>query len=305
MTLGSSLGNSLGLGSSLIDATVSTRLWTPDDRDTHAWYDASETSSVTKNAISSNVSQWNDLSGNANHLTPPSGGEPGHGLFTQNGLPVMNFTGSDDDRALSSSASTITSGSQAWLCVAQIDAVTHGSESLFSYGNWQTGAFQFDGKSPGFLGRLTKDNNNTLQLALGNMSSVDLSDGDYHLFSIVFDTVAQQVMMRHDGDLTNGPVSDPNGITANEKIRIMVNRGENQTMDGQFCELVVLDDATATSVDVCEGYLAHKWGIDQKLPSKHPFDLEPPGVIEQGATEYLTDENGNIMMDENGQPIII
>jgi hypothetical protein len=59
-----------------------------------AWYDASDAGSITES--SGNVSQWNDLSGNARHLAQSNlGNKPGTGAQTQNGLNVLTWDGSD------------------------------------------------------------------------------------------------------------------------------------------------------------------------------------------------------------------
>jgi prepilin-type N-terminal cleavage/methylation domain-containing protein len=53
-----------------------------------AWFDASNTASLTLSA--SNVTQWNDLSGNARHATQGSSGlQPLSGQLAQNGLNVV------------------------------------------------------------------------------------------------------------------------------------------------------------------------------------------------------------------------
>lgn len=55
-----------------------------------AWFDASDTSSITNAAGA--VSQWNDKSGNNNHLTQATGAaQPATGVDTVNGLNVVTF----------------------------------------------------------------------------------------------------------------------------------------------------------------------------------------------------------------------
>lgn len=54
------------------------------------WLDASDASSITDS--SGLVSQWNDKSGNARHMTQATGGlQPSTGVVTQNGLNVLRF----------------------------------------------------------------------------------------------------------------------------------------------------------------------------------------------------------------------
>ena len=44
--------------------------------------------------------------------------------------------------------------------------------------------------------------------------------------------------------------------------------------DGKLGELIVLEDATEESRQKFEGYLAHKWGLTDKLPNDHPYKSE-------------------------------
>lgn len=60
-----------------------------------AWYDASDTSSITSS--SGAVSQWNDKSGNGRNLTQGTGGsQPLDNTRTVNGRVAIDFDGSDD-----------------------------------------------------------------------------------------------------------------------------------------------------------------------------------------------------------------
>lgn len=66
-----------------------------------AWWDASDTASIT--ASGGSVSQWNDLSGNAFHLTQGTGAnQPTTGTRTQNSLNVIDFDGTSDSMAKTS-----------------------------------------------------------------------------------------------------------------------------------------------------------------------------------------------------------
>ena len=58
------------------------------------WLDASDAATITES--SGAVSQWNDKSGNANHVSQATGSaQPTTGSFTQNGLNVLGFDGGD------------------------------------------------------------------------------------------------------------------------------------------------------------------------------------------------------------------
>lgn len=57
-----------------------------------AWYDASDTDTITINA-GTEVQQWDDKSGNARHLTRGSSFGPDTGVRSQNGLNVLDYDG--------------------------------------------------------------------------------------------------------------------------------------------------------------------------------------------------------------------
>ena len=55
--------------------------------------------------------------------------------------------------------------------------------------------------------------------------------------------------------------------------------------DGKIGELIVLENASDETRLKFEGYLAHKWGLADKLPSDHPYKTQfnptylPPSPI--------------------------
>lgn len=69
-----------------------------------AWYDASNTASITLNG--STVSQWSDLSGNGNHATQSTANnQPAYTTATLNGKAVLTFSGSPRELLTSLSVS--------------------------------------------------------------------------------------------------------------------------------------------------------------------------------------------------------
>jgi hypothetical protein len=56
------------------------------------------------------------------------------------------------------------------------------------------------------------------------------------------------------------------------------------TLNGSLKEVVVVDDANSNDVYRVEGYLAWKWGIQDKLPPTHPYadgapEYSPAGTV--------------------------
>ena len=69
---------------------VTQGLWTPKDIETALWLDASDALTITESGGA--VSQWDDKSGNTNHVTQVTGADqPETGSRMQNGLNVIDF----------------------------------------------------------------------------------------------------------------------------------------------------------------------------------------------------------------------
>ena len=65
------------------------------------WYDASDATTITLNG--SNVSQWNDKSGNGYHASQStSANQPAYVTNDRNGRPVVSFDGVNDSLVTSS-----------------------------------------------------------------------------------------------------------------------------------------------------------------------------------------------------------
>lgn len=69
--------------------------WTPADLpDLYQWFDAQDSSTITKDG-SNYVTQWNDKSGNAGHITASGTGGPTYNSSTLNSRAAMVFPGTD------------------------------------------------------------------------------------------------------------------------------------------------------------------------------------------------------------------
>jgi len=102
-----------------------------------AWFDASDTSTIT--ASSGAVSQWNDKSGNGYNLSQATGlNQPTTGTRTQNGLNVIDFDGSNDWlRTGNVIAQIVTSKAMSIFWVVKSDTVA-AARAMLSIGrtNW-------------------------------------------------------------------------------------------------------------------------------------------------------------------------
>lgn len=94
-----------------------------------AWYDASDTSTITH--ASGAVSQWNDKSSNAYHLTQSTGSsQPKTNSRTINSLNVLDFDGLSDFMIFPSGALSIPTGSNTVFSVFASDNAGGASQRL-------------------------------------------------------------------------------------------------------------------------------------------------------------------------------
>jgi len=88
----------------LIDPFEFAPLWTPEQIAMVLWLDASDASTITESGGS--VSQWDDKSGEDNHVSQATGSkQPTTGSRTQNGLNVLDFDNASGDTLRNTSPS--------------------------------------------------------------------------------------------------------------------------------------------------------------------------------------------------------
>jgi len=238
-------------------------LWTPAEIATSAWFDASDTSTITESG--GLVSQWADKGTTASeHLVQGTGAnQMSTGLQTMNGLNVLSST------VASKSMQNLTfpvpaSGNLTLSFVARIDGQTTHHASLVSMdagADWQLAA---DNASR-FDGALHSSN-------LG--SSVDtLSGGPYtgpNIWVIVFDKDNSVKKIYVDGvERSSGTYTDL--LSPIQKLSVFANRSGSQYVYGLFGEMIIHEDVSSNQRQINEGYLAWKWGLESSLPVDHPY----------------------------------
>jgi len=264
--------------------------WSPQDVGLLAWYDASD--SVTITQTSGAVSQLSDKVGSAHMVQATSGKRPTSGVVGNqiNGLNTIAFDGSDD--ALKTASNPFgTSISNAMLMgVFNVGAL--GNSTLFSLtgsntNRWQShapygnGILYFDCGGTGGSNRLSK--------ASGFTASQNKLLGFY---CSTADSV-QQVWV----DGTNF-VSDASGHTVTTSGGIAL--GHDGTGDYDNCrigEVLIINGAvSAANREKLEGYLAHKWGMTGSLPTGHPYRSQSPSI------SAVANLDGTVS-DPNGDPL--
>ena len=245
-------------------------IWTPNRfLNLVSWYDASDLSSITE--ASNVVSQVNDKSGNGFHLNVFTSAKTGPktGVQTLNSLNVFSYDTSG--QILENNSFSYDQNSDG-LCMSVIlkcdvdtaqDFVIAGTESAAA------GTRMALRRIPG---------NDSLQLLGGSNTGSNISlgtgantapEGQDLLITIKFNG-ANSTIRINGTELASGNI----GTNLFASLNIGGNESETSTLQGYIAEIIFFKDLNKQNES--EGYLAHKWGLTQNLPSDHPYKTIEP-----------------------------
>ena len=220
-------------------------LWTPADLTLVAWFDASDTDSITHNAGA--VSQWADKSGNGYHVTQSTEAwKPATGTHTLNGLNVLWHNNDHLHNLSVTMPRPFTIGA-----VYQIDP----SAPDKTYRFW--GALAPDSGATGAIGRRSAtwgiyDGN-----AVGHPNSSSFATTDPHAHVGVFNGSSSVYSI----DGTRASASLTAGTTGRLHVGAYAD-GAYSPLVGRMAEIVIASGAlTGTDLSSLEDYLMTKWGI--------------------------------------------
>lgn len=245
------------------DGLTPADLWTPEylGPKLAAWFKAD---AITGLADTAGVTTWIDSSGNRNHATQnTTANKPTYRTNQINGLPVVDFDGTDDWMA------TLLSGSvldESILAVAQKDSLA-GTGSILgpsAAGGRVLYTAAITGK-PGYA----KDNFAVIAdaaLFAITANTPGIIEGNLGVGSALLGVNGSVETFTHAQTLTPGLTS-----------LLGINGHNSQRWNGLMAEVVVTQPAmTDDERRRVEGYLAHKWGTTASLPSDHPYKTTPP-----------------------------
>jgi hypothetical protein len=250
-------------------------LWSPTQLTTiDLWVDASDSSTVTTSG--SSVTSWADKGSSSKTAT--GNGGPTLVSSAQNNLDVISFDGSNDYFSLSASI-TADETLSAYI-VFNADVGTSGNRYLIdesgnsSYGGaismrtldtdttrcWTQDAFR----------AATAANNSITRGSWSLISCHDQGSG--------FTTTSRTFK-------PGSTLTTTTGATGTQSSRSAANPriGHSALLGGYFAgdiaEIIVVPDVSSVAErDRIEGYLAHKWGIEDVLDSGHTYKSAAPTV---------------------------
>ena len=235
--------------------------WQPTDLSSLiGWWDASDASTIQETTTSGRVAQWDDKSGNNNHMyVSTSTNEPETGVTTINGLNTIRF---GDSGAMYLSPDGTTSGD-----LAAIDSQDFSAIFVFRASTTDSSGAAISLKStngsdsiiPNFS---TTDNYYGPEDTGGGSSYMIVSSAFTQGTSYILglDMSGSDIILYRDGTQLDTEGAGQSSDTFN---RFIFGRrtGSGQLWRGELAEIIVSNALSTADRQAAEGYLANKWGI--------------------------------------------
>jgi hypothetical protein len=258
-------GIAIGLGVGPFGGGVKTQPFSPLDLSPALWLDASDTATIT--ASLGSVSQWDDKSGNARHVTQgTAAAQPTTGTQTINGLNVIDFDGGDQLRSAAGAVTEVRANKAlTQFLVFKSDRTNTASEGIVSA---QTTGFDYQS---GWI-QERRTTNLAFTIAEGpdyNAASFSDSATTPQVFVVQASASANtkgawigttsKTLTTFDGLMAT---SDFMGGTGNHQINIGSRGSISAPFDGWIAEVIIYASALSDDdrVEVTD-YLIDKWGL--------------------------------------------
>ena len=243
-------------------------LWTPDDILTTLWYDASDLSTIHTNA--SGVTQWDDKSGNGNHATQAvTNLQPSTAVTNINGLNLLTFDGVDDELAFARN------GMRTNAFAVFVTYPDNDSEySTLGNGAGTGGSTHWDRFGGNTIAR---------HFSTGRLFQENLGVPSSGVIMLSYN--ADQSRPEYLAHLNGTQIKQYASSFTFQDFLDRIGKGyvNGGYLKGSVAEVVLLNRwASSSDREQLEGYLAHKWGIVDKLPVDHPYKELPPGYTPPG-----------------------
>lgn len=251
--------------------TFSVPSWSPSSLASSVikgWYKADDAASITSS--SGAVSQWNDKSGNGNHVAQATGTlKPTTGTTTLNSKNTLSFDGGDTLNKTTGVSFPDNSTGLTVLAVVKFTSSvspgwivfpTNSAASDFSWSFGRNGANSFGIRS--------------YQGSTANQVTFNDNSTATQLLSAIATTTLRQLWQNGTSQGTNTATDS----TTHAAGRIYLGSDNNPStfFAGQIAEIIVLSGTDQTTREKAEGYLAWEWGLQGSLDAGHPYKSAPP-----------------------------
>ena len=215
------------------------------------WLDAADANTITLSG--SNVTGWNDKSGNNNHFVQStSSAQP---TYISNSL---SFNGTSNYLYQSNTSQYILNNLSAWtiFSVQKINTAAGGTQIVYRYG---------------IRGILYESISTTYYFF--NYSPIAVSGSGDGIAAVV---VANATETGYINGVSQGSATGPT-TTGQDAFTLGASNASSGFLNGYIYEIIMFNTAlTTTQRQQVEGYLAWKWGLQGSLPSSHPSYYAPP-----------------------------
>jgi hypothetical protein len=270
--IGSAEADRVYLGADLVwEAPVAGDPWTPAllPLGMFGWWDA--TVPANRLMAGSNVGTLMDMSAERNNFGRK--GSSGPFIDTLNGLNVISFTAASQGLLL---PKTLFAGDFYCCAVFYKATSTSNYEMLVDHG-FGSGFFIMQDNIGGLWGANALNANTPY-------GQMDLPAGEAHQISNERRGSTQTT--RGDGGAAEFTRTEmPTWATALKEIALGDIVTGSFGLRGMVAEVLLWSRAlSAENINRVEGYLAHRWGIQAKLPTSHPYKSSPPLVAPAAPT---------------------
>ena len=263
--------------------TTTISAWTPAEVSPTLWLDASDTSTIIG---SPSVDTIQDKSGNGYHFNDRGGQKPETGVDVINGNNVLTFTSDGLYREDAVNEPPITIDTNFFMVLSEDAANTQ--YRLYSSA---TSRYMLEGADSTNISLKTYNSGGTLYTA---STSLRLDTDTPTLLDITRSTADNKVYFNKNGgdetaEATLG-ATDLETVTTNAHL---LNHNNGSRWTGKFCEFIIVNGTMTTEEkQKMQGYLAHKWGLQNSLPLDHPYKTDETSYI-FGVSMSYGDTNSN------------
>jgi hypothetical protein len=270
------------------------RLWTPANITTALWLDAADSSTVILNG--SDVSRWDDKSGNGRNVEQTTAANQPTSTGTQNGLTVLGYSGSQYLTAAAAANWTFlhnaTGSSIFVVCKPGTTATPNAGYAVLGTNNATSanvGYYLFHDNRDSVSRFSVLDVAATRGVAAQATSRILSGNGfwpvnAWGVMGIISDPANATASARLSARLTGGAALETNAFTNTLSTEdpispLQIGAGGNNTspLTGSIGEVVIVSGLISSSNrQKMEGYLAHKWGLAANLPADHPYKNRAP-----------------------------
>jgi hypothetical protein len=260
----------------------------------NVWFDAADSGTVTLSG--SNVTQWNDKSGNGRNVSQATTANQGSYVTGLNGLKVVSLSagktysgGTLTVNGLSNMIIfAVVNNSTGQTPTPPTDGLGYGFLTWIQTGAW--GIVEMDALANGVGWRFGTGQANNQPFA-----TFSPSVGSNYNLLMVSKAGTAETAYQNGALLRNYTAA--NAAIANTSNAFTIGSANATNNIGEI--LVYTSSLTTVQRQQVEGYLAWKWGLQGSLPSNHPYATAAPTVVGSSLVTYGTesiDSNYNLQI---------